>query len=48
MKKVILCLLLLIPILVVLTIQASGKLIASALVDIPAESMVIKHAGEVL
>ena len=48
MKKVILCLLLLIPILVILTIDASGKLIASALVDIPAESMLIKHGGEVL
>ncbi len=48
MKKVIICLLLLIPILVILTIEASGKLIASALVDIPAESVVIKHGGEVL
>ncbi len=48
MKKVILCLLLLIPILVILTIDASGKLIASALVDIPVESVVIKHGGEVL
>ena len=48
MKKVILCLLLLIPILVILTIDASGKLIASALVDIPAESVVIKHGGQVL
>ena len=48
MKKVILCLLLLIPILVILTIDASGKLIASALVDIPVESVLIKHGGEVL
>ena len=48
MKKVILCLLLLIPILVILTIDASGKLIASALVDIPVESVVIKHGGKVL
>ena len=48
MKKVILCLLLLIPILVILTIDASGKLITSALVDIPAESVLIKHGGEVL
>ena len=48
MKKVIICLLLLIPILVILTIDASGKLIASALVDIPAESVAIKHGGEVL
>ena len=48
MKKVILCLLLLIPILVILTIDASGKLIASALVDIPVESVVIKHGGNLL
>ena len=48
MKKIILCLLLLIPILVILTIDASGRLIASALVDIPVESIVIKHSGEVL
>ena len=48
MKKVILCLLLLIPILVILTIDASGKLIASALVDIPVESVVIKRGGAVL
>ena len=48
MKKVILCLLLLIPILVILTIDASGKLIASALVDIPVESVLIKHGGAVL
>ncbi|MBO4472676.1 MAG: Ig-like domain-containing protein [Clostridia bacterium] len=48
MKKVILCLLLLIPILVILTIDASGKLIATALVDIPVESVLIKHGGEVL
>ena len=48
MKKVILCLLLLIPILVILTIDASGLLIASAMVDIPAESVVIKHGGEVI
>lgn len=48
MKKVILCLLLLIPILVILTIDASGRLIASALVDIPVESVVIKHSGAVL
>ena len=48
MKKVILCLLLLIPILVILTIDASGKLIASALVDIPVESVRIKHSGGVL
>ena len=48
MKKVIICLLLLIPILVILTIDAGGKLIASALVDIPVESVVIKHGGEVL
>lgn len=48
MKKVILCLLLLIPILVILTIDASGKLIASALVDIPVESIVIKRGGQVL
>ena len=48
MKKVILCLLLLIPILVILTIDASGKLITSALVDIPVESVLIKHGGAVL
>ena len=48
MKKVILCLLLLIPILVILTIDASGKLIASALVDIPAERIRIKHEGKEL
>ena len=40
--------LLLIPILVILTIDASGRLIASALVDIPVESVVIKHSGAVL
>ena len=48
MKKVIICLIMLIPILVILTIDASGMLIASALVDIPAESVVIKHGGKVL
>lgn len=48
MKKIIIAILLLIPILVILTIDASGKLIASALVDIPAESVVIKRGGAVL
>ena len=47
-KKVIICILLLIPILVILTIDASGKLIATALVDIPAENILIKHEGAVL
>ena len=46
MKKVIIAILLLIPILVILTISASGLLIASAFVDIPAESIVLKHSGE--
>jgi len=46
MKKIIICLLLLIPILVILTIDASGKLIVSASVDLPAESVVIKRNGE--
>ncbi|MCR4726357.1 MAG: Ig-like domain-containing protein [Clostridia bacterium] len=48
MKKIIIAILLLIPILVILTIDASGKLIASALVDIPAESVVIKRGGKAL
>jgi len=48
MKKVIIAILLLIPILVILTIDASGLLIASAFVDIPAESIVIKHGGNEL
>ena len=46
MKKVIIAILLLIPILVILTLNASGLLIASAFVDIPAESIVLKHGGE--
>ena len=46
MKKVIIAILLLIPILVILTISASGRLIASAIVEIPAEFIEIKHGGE--
>ena len=45
MKKIIVAVLLLIPIVVLLTISASGLLIASAFVDIPAESILIKHGG---
>ena len=46
MKKIIVAVLLLIPIVVLLTISASGLLIASAFVDIPAESILIKHGGK--
>ena len=45
MKKIIIAVLLLIPIVVLLTISASGLLIASAFVDIPAEYILIKHGG---
>lgn len=46
MKKIMIAILLLIPILIILTISASGLLIASAFVDIPAESIRLKHSGE--
>ena len=48
MKKIIVAVLLLIPIVVLLTISASGLLIASAFVDIPAESILIKHGGNAI
>ena len=46
MKKIIIAILLFIPIIVLLTITASGMLIVSAFVEIPAESILIKHSGQ--